>query len=102
MEKWQSICPLEEIPSLGARVVKSGAGKIALFRTGDDQVYALRDRCPHRGGPLSQGLVYDKMVSCCLHGWRISLETGIAEKPDEGVVQTYQVKVEEGQIFVKL
>ena len=102
MGKWQAVCLLEEIPPLGARVVVAGVEKIAIFRTSDDEVFALRDRCPHKGGPLSQGIVFDKTVACPMHGWRISLDTGVAEKPDEGQVRTYQVRVEEGQVLMKL
>jgi nitrite reductase (NADH) small subunit len=73
-----------------------------VFRTGDDQVFALLDRCPHKGGPLSQGIVHGASVTCPLHNWVISLETGKALGADEGAVRTIPIKVENGEIFIAL
>ena len=75
---WKRICALEDIPVLGSRVVRSARGAIAVFRTADDQVYALHDRCPHKGGPLSQGIVHGATVTCPLHAWKIGLADGQA------------------------
>lgn len=99
---WVPVCPLEDVPRLGARVVVTAQGNIAVFRTADDQVFALLDRCPHKGGPLSQGIVYGRKVACPLHGWNVCLDTGEAVAPDEGCVPVYPVKVEEGVIFLQL
>lgn len=93
--------PLDAIPRRGARVLRVGARCIALFRTGDDAVFALEDRCPHRGGPLSQGIVHGRRVTCPLHDWVIELETGRAAAPDEGEVGTYAVTVRDGRVFLE-
>ena len=97
---WLEVGRLEEIPRLGARVVRTAFGDIAVFRTAEDEVFALRDRCPHKGGPLSQGIVYDKRVACPLHNWVISLESGAATGPDSGCTRRYSVKVETGTVYL--
>lgn len=99
---WMDICALDEINPLGSRIVASSKGDIAIFRTADDQVFALRDRCPHKGGPLSQGLVHGKQVTCPLHSWQISLENGEALAPDEGCAHKYPAKVEKGRVLLCL
>lgn len=99
---WVRACALEDVPRLGARVVVTAQGSIALFRTADDQVFALLDRCPHKGGPLSQGIVFGRKVACPLHGWNVCLDTGQAVAPDEGCVPVYPVEVKEGVIFLQL
>ncbi|MCX7626844.1 MAG: nitrite reductase small subunit NirD [Methylophilaceae bacterium] len=102
MTAWVKIALLEDIPRLGARVVKSARGNIAVFRTGEDQVYALHDRCPHKGGPLSQGIVHGAWVTCPLHGWTIGLPDGCAMAPDQGRTSCFEVKVEDGLVWLKL
>lgn len=99
---WTDIGALEAIPRRGARVIKTAAGCIAVFRTQDDQAFALDDRCPHRGGPLSQGIVHGAAVACPLHNWVISLETGDAQGPDKGHVRCWPLRVEEGRILIDL
>lgn len=93
---------LEDIPRLGARMVTSPKGKLAVFRTRDDQVFALRDACPHRGGPLSQGIVSGTTVTCPLHNWKIDLATGQALGADKGCVHTFGVVVEGGKLLLEL
>ena len=100
--RWVEAGPLEGVPRLGARVLETPLGPVALFRTADDALYALLDRCPHRGGPLSQGLVYGRRVACPLHGWSIDLAEGRAVPPDEGCVRTFPVRVEGGRVLVGL
>jgi nitrite reductase (NADH) small subunit len=100
MDRWIKVCALEEIPLLGARVVKITGGEIAVFRTAGGEVFALRDRCPHRGGPLSQGIVYGRHVACPLHGWSIGLEDGTAMAPDVGCTPSYGTRVEQGVIYL--
>ena len=100
MNNWIAITNLEEIPRLGARVIKTDSMDIALFRTGNDQVFAMHDRCPHKGGPLSQGIVHGSSVTCPLHNWKIDLASGEALGPDQGCVKTYQVKVEAGTVYL--
>jgi nitrite reductase (NADH) small subunit len=102
MSGWIEIGGLEDIPRLGARVVRRDGTNIAVFRTADDDVFALEDRCPHRGGPLSQGLVHGCRVTCPLHNLVLDLKTGTAVAPDEGATRTIPVKLEEGRIFLGL
>ena len=93
------ICKLEDIPKLGARRVHRGDGEtIAIFRTAADGVFALRDRCPHKGGPLSQGIVFGESVACPLHNWCIDLRSGAAAAPDEGCVERFPVAVVDGVV----
>src|SRR5213593_3488549 len=92
---WKRLCALQDIPYLGSRVVRSQAGDIAVFRTGEDEVFAVHDKCPHKGGPLSQGIVHGNTVSCPLHSWKIDLPSGEAHAPDVGCTKTFRVKVED-------
>jgi nitrite reductase (NADH) small subunit len=101
--EWVSICRIDEIPQLGSRVVHhQGHEAIAVFRASDDHVFAVIDRCPHKGGPLSAGLVHGHAVTCPLHNWTISLEDGQAQAPDVGCAHKVDVKVEAGRIFLGL
>lgn len=100
MSDWTKIVALQDIPRLGSRVVRSAGKEIALFRTEDDRVFALHNSCPHKGGPLSQGIVYGDNVACPLHNWRISLVDGQAEEPDEGHTACFAVKVEDGMVYL--
>jgi nitrite reductase (NADH) small subunit len=100
---WVEVCRVDDIPSLGARVLeRDGGDNIALFRTASGKVFALRDRCPHKGGPLSQGIVAGETVTCPLHSWNLGLDTGAARAPDAGCVATYPVRVEEGGVWLSL
>lgn len=98
---WRRICALDDIPVLGARVVKSAKGDIAVFRSAGDEVFALHDKCPHKGGPLSQGLVHGRSVTCPLHTWKIGLESGEAQAPDVGCARTFEVKLDGGAVWLK-
>lgn len=100
--EWLDLGPLDDIPARGARVVRTAGGDIAVFRTGDDRVFALDDRCPHRGGPLSEGMVYGHRVACPLHDWRIELSGGEAVAPDEGCARTHPVAVVEEKVFLQV
>lgn len=99
---WTDVGHLDDLPKPGGRKLRTPAGDIALFRTSDDEVFALADKCPHRGGPLSQGMVYGKRVQCCMHGYNIDLATGAAVAPDAGLTAPYPVKVADGRIYVDL
>ena len=99
---WFAIGNIADIPQRGARCVETPQGKIGVFRTMDDRVFAIEDHCPHRGGPLSQGIVHGTAVTCPLHNWSISLETGKALGADKGSVRTIPIKVEDQQIFIAL
>ncbi len=101
MTDWTLICQLEDIPVLGARRVKRSAGMdVAVFRNDKDELFALLDRCPHKGGPLSQGIVFGSSVACPLHNWTIGLCSGQAVAPDEGCTPKFSVKLERGQVFL--
>lgn len=102
MSDWLEVARLDDIPRLGARVVRTAQGDIAVFRTATDEVFALKDACPHRGGPLSQGIVHGKRVTCPLHNWNIELDCGRAVAPDEGCVPSYPAKVLDGRVFLSL
>lgn len=96
---WKPVCRVEDIPVLGARRVRRAHGTdVAVFRTDDDRVFALLDRCPHKGGPLSQGIVFGEHVACPLHNWAISLVDGQARAPDEGCATAFSVRVEAGVV----
>lgn len=98
--RWVDIGPLEAVPVRGARIVRTVHGCIAVFRTAASEVFAIDDQCPHKAGPLSQGIVHGNAVTCPLHNWVISLETGTAQGADEGGVRTYPLKVENGRILL--
>jgi nitrite reductase (NADH) small subunit len=99
MSEWKTICRVEDIPVLGARRVARPAGcDVAVFRNAEDKVFALLDRCPHKGGPLSQGIVFGESVACPLHNWTIGLNDGCAKSPDEGCTTKFSVKVEGGVV----
>lgn len=102
MQNWVAIGSLNDIPRRGARCVKNGDMTIAVFRTADDRVFALEDKCPHRNGPLSQGIVHDGCVTCPLHNWVISLETGMAQGADEGSTVSFPVKLEGDTILLAM
>jgi nitrite reductase (NADH) small subunit len=100
MSHWIDIAALDEIPQRGARVVKTALGCVAVFRTGEDEVFALDNACPHKAGPLAEGIVHGKSVTCPLHNWVISLETGMAQGADSGRVATYPARVDAGRILL--
>lgn len=103
MSNWTKIANLEDIPRLGSRVVKRpGCEDIAVFRTADDKVFALHDKCPHKQGPLSQGIVHGEKVTCPLHGWNIHLANGHAVEPDVGETACIEVKLENGVVFLNI
>jgi len=103
MAEWKQICALSDIPALGSRVVHSVAhGNIAIFRNAADEVFALHDKCPHKQGPLSQGIVHGRQVTCPLHSWKINLDSGEAQAPDVGCTRRFSVKLENGMVWLSL
>ena len=103
MSSWKAICRIDEIPVLGARrVTREAATAVAIFRNAEDKVFALLDRCPHKGGPLSQGIVFGESVACPLHNWTIGLADGCAKAPDEGCTTRFSVKVDGGVVHLDL
>ncbi len=102
MSNWIEVGTLEDIPVLGARVVKNGDTEIAVFRNNKDEIFAVTDSCPHKQGKLSQGIVHGQSVTCPLHNWKIDLTNGEALGPDEGCTGHYATKIESGKIFLEL
>ena len=100
--EWIAVCAVGDIPARGARRVRRPDGvDVAVFRTASGAVRALLDRCPHKGGPLSQGIVFGESVACPLHNWTISLLDGSAQAPDEGCTPAFEVKVEGGRVHLR-
>ena len=103
MSEWKIICKVEDIPMLGARRVRRAQGhEVAIFRNAENKVFALLDRCPHKGGPLSQGIVYGETVACPLHNWQIGLADGCAQAPDEGCAQRFTVQIDNGEVALNV
>ena len=101
MNSWKKICLVSEIPVLGSRrVTRANGVDVAVFRNAEDEVFALLDRCPHKGGPLSQGIVFGTSVACPLHNWTINLADGCARAPDEGCTPKFSCKVEAGEVHL--
>lgn len=98
--EWIDVGRLDDVPRQGARTVRTPGGDIAIFRTSDDQVFALWDRCPHKGGPLSQGIVHGHAVTCPLHNWVIAFDSGEAQGADRGCVQRFRVKIDAGRVLL--
>lgn len=101
-KNWVHVGQLTDIPRLGARCVKAGDTTIAIFRTAEDQIFALEDKCPHKNGPLSNGIVHDGCVTCPLHNWVISLKTGLAQGADEGATASYPIKMNGDDILLDM
>ena len=100
MTHWIEVLRLEDIPRLGSRVIETDTVRIAVFRTGTDEVFAIKDECPHKKGPLSQGIVHGTSVTCPLHNWKIDLASGEALGPDKGCARTYNTKVVNGMVHI--
>ena len=97
---WIDIGAIEDVPLRGARLVKTHLGCIAVFRTGAEEVFAAANRCPHKGGPLAEGIIHGQSVTCPLHNWVFDLNTGQAKGADEGQIETYAVRLAEGRILL--
>ena len=102
MSDWIEVGRLDDIPRLGARVVRAGEDEIAVFRNSEDEVFALLNKCPHKGGPLSEGMVHGRRVTCPLHNWNIELDCGAAVSPDEGCVPSYPFRLEGDRVMLSL
>lgn len=100
MSNWIEIGPIADIPALGSRIVRTAGGDIAIFRNAVDEVFALDDRCPHKGGPLSQGIVHGRSVTCPLHNFIIDLESGMARAPDSGCTHVHQIEIKDGIVHL--
>jgi nitrite reductase (NADH) small subunit len=102
--RWTDVGAASDIPRRGSRRVPSPMGDIAIFRTGDGAVHALRDACPHKGGPLSQGIVHGHAVACPLHNWSIDLATGEAMGADrgKGCTPVVPLEIRDGRLMLGL
>ena len=100
MSIWIDIGSLDGLPLSGSRCVQTSTGKIGVFRTADDCIFAIRNECAHKGGRLTEGIVHGHSVTCPLHNWVISLETGEAQGADEGAVETIPVRVEGDRVLL--
>jgi nitrite reductase (NADH) small subunit len=100
MSDWIEIGHIGDIPRCGARRVRTAGAPVAVFRTASDEIFALVDRCPHRGGPLSEGIVSGRSVTCPLHNWVVELDSGMARAPDVGCAPSIPVKLVAGRIFL--
>jgi nitrite reductase (NADH) small subunit len=101
---WKNIGPVGNIPLTGARrlCLKSQGRPVAVFRTGDGEIFALVDECPHKKGPLSEGIIAGKTVTCPLHNWVIGLDDGQAVAPDTGAAAPLSVRIVGGDIYIHL
>ena len=99
---WKTIGHIDDIPLRGARCIKTPGMNIAVFRTSENEVFAIENRCPHKAGPLSEGIVHGKSVTCPLHNWVISLENGMAQGADEGEVRTFEIRNDDGLLSILL
>ncbi|WP_425098727.1 nitrite reductase small subunit NirD [Tropicibacter sp. S64] len=97
---WIDVADINDIPLPGARVVKTPLGCIGLFRTGEAQLYAASNTCPHKGGPLSEGIVHGTSVTCPLHNMVFDLNTGQSKGTDEGAIQTFPVRLDGTRVLL--
>jgi len=97
---WIDIGAIDDIPLRGSRKVKTADGCIAVFRTDEATVFATSNVCPHKQGPLNEGIVHGNKVTCPLHNWVFDLETGEAQGADEGRIETYPARVENGRVLL--
>lgn len=99
---WFDLGAVSSIPVRGARTVRTPRRDIAVFRTANDEIFALENRCPHKGGPLSEGIVHGRKVACPLHHWVIDLEDGQATGADKGCARSYPIKIVQGRIYINM
>ncbi|RED12187.1 nitrite reductase small subunit NirD [Pontivivens insulae] len=97
---WLDIGAVDDIPLRGARIVKTKVGCVAVFRTAEAEIFAASNTCPHKGGPLAEGIVHGQKVTCPLHNWVFDLNTGEAQGADEGRIATYPVRIDDGRILL--
>lgn len=102
MSDWITICDINDIPPLGSRTYRADALDVAIIRAEGDKIFAVEDKCPHKQGPLSQGIVHGDKITCPLHNWVIELTTGEAVAPDVGCVKTFEVQTQGATILLKL
>lgn len=98
--QWVDVCALEDIPVRGARRLSWKQQELGVFRTSAHEVYVIDNKCPHKQGPLTEGIVHDTGVTCPLHNFVIDLPSGRARGADEGCVKTFPVEVRDGRVIV--
>jgi len=98
--EWIDIGAVGDVPPRGSRVVATAMGDIAVFKTAAGRVFALWDKCPHKGGPLSQGIVHGDSVTCPLHNWVIGLESGEVRGPDQGCARKVEIRLDLGRVLM--
>jgi nitrite reductase (NADH) small subunit len=101
MQNWIEVGLVDAVPFRGSRIVTTPQGDIAIFKSAEGRIFALWDKCPHKGGPLSQGIVHGESVTCPLHNWVIGLDTGEVKGPDQACARKVKSKVEEGLIYLE-
>jgi len=101
-KNWQLIADLKDLPKQGAKSYTIGDRSIGIFRTFHNQIFAIHDQCPHKQGPLSEGLIHGKYVTCPLHDWTIDLQSGSCQSPDEGQVACYPLLIDGDEIWISL
>ena len=99
---WFDIGSVAAIPLRGARTVKTPRREIAVFRTASNEIFALENKCPHKGGPLSEGIIHGRKVACPLHNWIIDLDSGEAQGADRGCARKFPIKIERGRIYLDM
>jgi nitrite reductase (NADH) small subunit len=100
--RWIRVTALENIPAREGRAVQIGDREIAIFNLGD-RLLATSNRCPHKSGPLCDGIITGAAVVCPLHAWKVNLEDGSVERPaseKERCIETYPVRVDDGVVVV--
>ena len=102
MAKWIKITEVEKIPAMGSRVVQYGDIEIAIFKTRDNSIFAINNKCPHKQGKLSEGLVHEHIVTCPMHNWDIDLKKGTALGNDSGCTNVYESKIESNIIYLNI
>ena len=102
---WLDIGPVDQIAPGTARTLpvrgpNTDNRESAVFRTHNGEFHALVNKCPHKHGPLSQGIVHGTEVTCPLHSWKISLKAGEAQGDDKGCVPTIPLRVDAGRLYL--
>jgi len=94
------LCPLDDIPLGLARTFQVGDEVVAVFRSRAGKVFALQNRCPHKGGPLADGMVIGEQVVCPLHAYRYQGATGECDQAGTCSLKTYPVEVRDGVVHL--
>jgi nitrite reductase (NADH) small subunit len=98
----QKLCGIHDIPQLGAKRFDTAWGPVAVIRAFNGEVYAIHDSCPHKQGPLSEGMVHGSQITCPLHNWTIDLATGEATGADEGQVRCFNTTIDNDDVWISL